>query len=668
MRTLLKIIVFLLPLAVISRNVDSLKQVIAKVKNDSDRIELYVKHSYALLSDHSEALQLVYDMVSYSDSVKSARMKAYCYRKIGLFYGKLNYFDKALEFTFKSADMFEKLNDKPGLANCYNNIGNFYNSKGEFTNDRLYFDRAIDYHLKCIDLRKSIHDSLNVYNSYNNIGNVYNATGNYVKALEYYHLAYAAYLRQKDDNGIKMAMLNLGNAYLKAAVKEKRPDFFRTARSYYQKLYDQIKNNGPDERYAEALIKLGQIHCEMDDMQRGLDMLLQGYGMAAKIKDKSLMKDAAEQLAMVYEKKGDAKNTLDYMHIYNAFKDSLINEKNRSSIEQMQALYKSTQKDREIEKLNNERILQDEKLHRTRIITLATVGGLLLVLVLALVIFSRYNLKKKANEQLSQAYEKIELKNRQITDSINYARRIQSAILPPMDVLKENFRGFFIYYSPKDIVSGDFYWFTKKDGKKFFALGDCTGHGVPGALMSMIGNTLLNEIINQKGITDPGKILGELDSGISAALRQQSSDILTQDDGMDISICCVDDMQPGLLKYAAANHCLFIKEGSGVTELSGDIFSIGGSIGNKRKTFETKEYRTNENAFVIMSSDGYYDQFGSTDACKYLISNFEKLISETDFNSADPANAFKISLEKWKGNQKQTDDILVAGFALGERK
>jgi serine phosphatase RsbU (regulator of sigma subunit) len=663
-RTLFKILVFLLPVVSFSDNVDSLKKIISQTPNDSDKIELYVKYSYILLDDHSDALQLVSDMVGYSESLRSKKMKAFCLRKIGLLYGKLNYFDKALEYTISSAEMFERFNDKFGLANCYNNIGNFYNSKAEFTNDKMYFDRAIEYHLKCIELRKAIHDSLQIYNSYNNIGNVYNATGNYAKALEYYNLAYAAYLRQNDENGIKMIMLNLGNAYLKAALNENKPDYFRTARGFYQKLYDQMKNGGPDERHAESLIKLGQIHCVTDDMERGMEMLLQGYRMASGIKNKSLMKDAAEQLAIAYEKKGDAKSTLDYMHIYNALKDSLINEKNRSSVEQMQALYKSTEKDREIEKLNGEKNLQNEKLRRSRTITFATIGGLLLALVLALVILSRYNLKKKANEQLSEAYGKIELKNRQITDSINYARRIQNAILPPLNVLEENFSGFFIYYSPKDIVSGDFYWFTKKEGKKFFVIGDCTGHGVPGALMSMIGNTLLNEIINQKNITDPGQILSGLDAGISAALRQQSGDLLTQDDGMDLSICCIDSTHQQLLKYATANHCLFVKEGLEVIELSGDIFSIGGSIGNKRKTFETKEYEVKENAFVIMSSDGYYDQFGGSKSCKYLVSNFEKLIKETDLNSSDPAAAFKLSLEKWKGDQKQTDDILVAGFRV----
>ncbi|HSY61945.1 MAG TPA: SpoIIE family protein phosphatase, partial [Cytophaga sp.] len=345
-------------------------------------------------------------------------------------------------------------------------------------------------------------------------------------------------------------------------------------------------------------------------------------------------------------------------------KDSLINEKNSNSIEEMQVLYKSSQKDKEIDKLNSEKIVKDAELSRQRTIIFSTIGAVLSILVLVLVLWSRYNLKKRANQELGDAYKKIELKNQQITDSINYSKRIQSAILPPTELISQHLKNFFIYYSPKDIVSGDFYWFSEQNNRLYFIVVDCTGHGVPGALMSMIGNTLLNEIINQKKITEPGEILNQLNKGVKNSLRQSGSDMISQDDGMDVSVCCIDKKNPKVLHYACANHSIFVKTNNEVTELTGDIFSIGGDFGASIKTFENKTHPLEYGSFVVMSTDGYYDQFGGERDSKYLISRFEELILKSDLTGTTVAEEFDKVLLDWKGLQKQTDDILVAGFMI----
>jgi serine phosphatase RsbU (regulator of sigma subunit) len=193
---------------------------------------------------------------------------------------------------------------------------------------------------------------------------------------------------------------------------------------------------------------------------------------------------------------------------------------------------------------------------------------------------------------------------------------------------------------------------------------DCTGHGVPGALMSMIGNTLLNEIVNQKDVVDPGEILNQLNKGVKHSLRQSGSDFVSQDDGMDVSVCCIDKKDRSVLQYACANHSVFVKANGKVEELNGDIFSIGGDFGKTEKIFESKTHKLEPNSFIVMSTDGYYDQFGGPKGSKFLISHFEELIANTPLEQNNAAEIFEKTINDWKGQLRQTDDILVAGFKV----
>jgi serine phosphatase RsbU (regulator of sigma subunit) len=288
----------------------------------------------------------------------------------------------------------------------------------------------------------------------------------------------------------------------------------------------------------------------------------------------------------------------------------------------MQMIYQSTQKDNEISLLKTDKAIQQAQIDKQRTITFATIIGLGLLILVGVVLAKSYYTKRKANLKLTLAYNNIESKNKLITESIQYAKRLQNAILPPIEILNKNLNNFFIYYSPRDIVSGDFYWFSKHKGNIFFVVADCTGHGVPGALMSMIGNTLLHEIINQKNILDPGQILSLLNEGIINALRQQSNNILAQDDGMDISIVCFEEKNPYKLKYATANHSIFLKEGGIVRVLEGDIYSIGGSLGSTSNNFTTHEITVQPGNIIIMATDGYSDQFGGEKNRKYLVHKF----------------------------------------------
>ena len=643
---------------------DSIKKIITSSINDSLKVIAFTELCGANFNDPKKTLEILMEMNRFCEKIENKRDKALGLRKIGTIYGNLNYIDRALEYTFQSAELFEKLNDKFGLAYCYNNIGVAYNSKGSFTGDKRFLKRSIDYLIKSIDLRDPLKDTIPLQMAYDNIGSTYITLGDYDKALEYLKLAdqYAEHIG--DRRKIEATQSNLASCYINKGIEENNPAHFKHALVYLHKLMKSYDEKSTEDIYSFSLAYTGYVYCKTGNSSLGISYLQKGLNIAKENKNKSSILDFSLKLSEAYEKNGDYANALEMLHLHNINKDSLINEKNSSSIEEMQVLYQSSQKDREIEKLNNEKIVKDAELSRQRTIIISSIGAALSILILVLVLWSRFNLKKKANEQLGEAYHKIELKNQQITDSINYSKRIQTAILPPDDLLNKHLQNFFIYYAPKDIVSGDFYWFSEHKNHLFFIVVDCTGHGVPGALMSMIGNTLLNEIINQKNITEPGDILNHLNNGVKHALRQSSSDMISQDDGMDVSICCIDRSKPRVLKYATANHSIFVKAKGTVTELVGDIYSIGGDFGTIEKSFENKTHILEPDSFIVMSTDGYYDQFGGEKDSKFLVSRFEDLILKTDLQSGNCAEQFEKAIIQWRGLQKQTDDILVAGFKI----
>lgn len=643
---------------------DSLRSVIASSNNDSLRIMAYSSLAFSKLNKPAEVLQVISEMRQFCDGLSNEKWNALCKRKLGTLYHRLNYFDKALEYYIESAAVFERLNDKDGIANCYNNIANAYASKGELTLDKNYYGRAIEFHLKCINLRRQS-DTSQLSNSYNNIAIVYMYQNQFDLALEYLNKAYKIFSAIPEGaGGLDMVTINLGDLYLKRAMKERRPEDFDKAMGYFKNRMDAYKGSGANDRQIKVLSSIGQILCETGKCREAMKFFRRAMDMSLQIKNKGSIMETSYLLSEALEKQGDLAGAIEYMRLYNQTKDSLVNERNTNAMEQMQALYESNEKDKEIKSLSSENEMQSMRVNRQRTALFTLIGGLALLLLVALLLLNRYNIKRKANVELARAYQKIEIKNNQITDSINYAKRIQTAILPPQETIKAHLKNHFIFYSPKDIVSGDFYWFTHHSNKSFFAVADCTGHGVPGALMSMIGNTLLNEIVNQKNITDPAEILYHLNEGVIKALRQSGVDIMEQDDGMDICVCCLDDKKKNELQYASANLSIYIRSKGVAKELKGDIFSIGGGLGSSGKMFQTKTETLNEGDAVIMSTDGYYDQFGGVNNSKFLVSNFESLIAEIDFVNGNPEKIFRDKLENWKGQRHQTDDVLVAGFVV----
>jgi Serine phosphatase RsbU, regulator of sigma subunit len=255
----------------------------------------------------------------------------------------------------------------------------------------------------------------------------------------------------------------------------------------------------------------------------------------------------------------------------------------------------------------------------------------------------------------------IQNKNKKINDSINYAKRIQNAILPNTRLINKTLPDSFILYKPRDVVSGDFPWFVQIKNDIFIAAVDCTGHGVPGALLSLIGYFLLNDIVRSRKVTDPGKILDLLDEGVTQTLRQDQDDSATKD-GMDIALCRIN-VETQTVEYAGAHRPLYFMKGGVMDEIKGNKFPIGGGIFKNQTNFTTTKIELGKGDSFYFSSDGFPDQFGGPEVRKFGPKKTRELIEKCYKHPMKEAlTVFDHEWEAWKGDHKQTDDVLLIGI------
>lgn len=276
--------------------------------------------------------------------------------------------------------------------------------------------------------------------------------------------------------------------------------------------------------------------------------------------------------------------------------------------------------------------------------------------------YLNYSLEEKVQERTAELKfekEKVENQNKEITESIQYAKRIQASILPPDRKIKAGFESNFIYYAPKDIVSGDFYWFEKKNNTSYLAIVDCTGHGVPGAFMSIIGYTQLNDIINQNATMEVGDILKELDIRVQSALNQE--DQSNSKDGMELGILSYNSDE-NLLSFSGAMRPLyFVREGE-LEILKANKFSVGG-VSKREKVFNTCKVKLKKGDMAYLFSDGYPDQFGGPNSKKFMTKNVGKMVKHISKLPIEDQKEIVIkSITEWMGNEEQIDDILIAGI------
>ena len=402
-------------------------------------------------------------------------------------------------------------------------------------------------------------------------------------------------------------------------------------------------------------------------------------------------KETYEGMANASAKLNDYVNAYRYQSLASGLKDSIFTEKSQLQISQLRIQYETETMLKENEILKRDVKLREAKSRILIIILISLFMGLLSISIF-LILLSRANShKKKANEELNRTNNElnntlevvnsqkmqIETAHEEITASINYARYIQASLLPKADQIEASLNDHFIIYKPKEIVSGDFYWISRTGGKTIIAAADCTGHGVPGAFMSMLGITLLNEIINKDGISEPGIILDRLRKEVIDSLKQKGYRG-EQKDGMDITLCSIDH-ENMILQFAGAINPMYLVRESAhldtgiihkfetpdviLSEIKGDRMPIG--LSDEMDNFASVEVKIEKGDTFYLFSDGFADQFGGPSHKKFSYRRLrEQLIMTRSEALADQKALLEESLHSWMGNNEQTDDIMMIGFKI----
>ena len=564
------------------------------------------------------------DTLSLSDKIAS------CNYNIGNIHFYQDDLDVALRYYKKSLQFYEETNDKSGIGLCYVNMGALM---FRLEKDTL----SLEYEQKALKILLELGDKNNVTNCYVNIGNIYDKWGNYNLAIENEKKALKLSKELGDKSGVSAVLGNLSVCYLKL------------------------------KKYNEAI----------DYAQKSLEI-------AKETGELQWQKTAYTNLSSAYEELGNIRSSFNYYKLGISIEDSMFNKEKHAQLSEMEAIYQNDKKQKEIELLNKNKILQNKELEKQTFIRNSFVAGFAVVLLFSLIILRNYRQKRKINqllmiknneieqqkeelitqsEQLIDINSILENKNLLITDSIRYAKQIQDAILPSEELINQNCTESFILFKPKDIVSGDFYWYTATEDYIFVAVVDCTGHGIPGAFMSMIGNTLLNQIVIEKRTYNPEKILKKLDEGVSYSLLKQSNKQQSQDDGMEISLCRID-LKNKELQIACTNQLAFVIKDHDFSDIEINIHSIGGSL-SKNKSFRTQKINYNNEAIFYLLTDGFQDQFGGPNNNKFLSKQIKELLLINHKKTlAEQKEILENSLTNWIGFNKQVDDITVLGIKI----
>ncbi len=586
-----------------------------------------------------EAMLTYFLAAELADSVHNDTMQADIYRTIGTKYKNQQNAELALKYLNLSLQINEKLQDSVGIQNCYMTIGNAYKLKG--IGDSTYLDTALYYYNISLDISKAIADTRGQAGNYNNIGNVYRRQNKFKESLEQFFLALEINQVEENISWIAFNYNNIGNTFRSLGKLESALIYFKKS------LVIKEENGAADEDLSPTLENLAITCADLGRFKEAYN-----YSVRAKRINRKFESTERARIAQELEAK-------------------FQNEKKQAKIEAL----KSEQSLQDVVIAHQQKDLDFQAALRKKERSLIfALGFILLSLIGAVIVFWRnsrqrkkYNeelrLKnseiKQANSEINEARLKLEHKNKETTDSINYAKRIQAAILPSKRTLASHLNEAFVMYLPKDIVAGDFYWTERIGDNVLFAVADCTGHGVPGAMVSVICHNALNATIRRLGLSDPGEILDET---TKIVLRQFEKSEEQVNDGMDIALCSFN-AKTREFKYSGANTPLWIVRNDEVFKHNATRQPVG-NYRNMEK-FESTVIPIEKGDTIYLSSDGYIDQFGGEKGKKFLNKRFKDLLIKVARKPVnEQAAILHTTIQSWKSTYDQVDDVCVLGARL----
>jgi serine phosphatase RsbU (regulator of sigma subunit) len=556
----------------------------------------------------SRAESLVQDLLDASEYFESSEEEEtglpVCYNFLARVYESYGDYERGLSYAQKALKEARKIGYHEGEGDILSNLGLIYSRFSDF-------DQALEMYQQSLRIRKKLKNTKAIASSLNLTARAFSLKGDYSKALDYYQKSLDLRTKEKDISGLPWTHLGI------ASLKEKTTDLSGAVDHYKEslKLNKKLKEKRCE---VQCLLGLGRVYIQMENKDEGFKYLQNALELAKELNAKPLLYEIHKTLGEFYEKTGDFGKALDHYKLYQKIERDVLSLESQNRLKNQQIAFATEQSKREAE---------------------------------------IYQLK---NVELKKAYDEIEEKNREITDSIRYALRIQQAVLPQEEVYKEFMPEHFIFFRPKDIVSGDFYWMTQKEQLSVIVAADCTGHGIPGAFMSMLGVSFLNEIVGNMEKLKANEILEQLRAQVIKSLHQTGKEGEAKD-GMDIALC-VFNHDTYELQYAGAYNSLYHIRSTELTEIKADRIPI--AIHLKGDPPFTNHMLKIENCDTIyLFSDGYADQFGGPDGKKFTYKQLKNLLlSVQDHSMEKQKDVLTEEFDKWKGEFQQIDDVIVMGI------
>jgi len=713
-------------ISVLGQNIDSLEQQLTKVQN-IDKIDLLNQLSeeycnegyYQKAHDYAdEALEIAQ---KYNNKTETAN--AYC--QLGKSYNFLQIYDSSLIYFDLALELFENLDDQEGKANTLRNIGRLYENKYDYNKSLEYYieslkmfeelnllnelggvyqdigyvyicsekyDLALKYYEKALAIYDELQDKYSISVTYNNIGIAYDAMKDVEKALEYYNKSIV--LNKELGNEIVAAyiMHNIGIIYNNEGELD-------TAYKYFKESLNITESYEDPYGVCYNLTRIAEILRKQNKLDSALIILDKSLEYSILIDDKKSISENYLEYSNIFELKKDYFKAFEFYKKYDQLQDTIFNDDMIKQMNELETKYQSEKKDAE-------NLLLKEQSRKREIFTYFLAVIILLVLFLAVVFFRGKRKQQKVNQlleiknnEINQQKEEIitqrdeieiqkqeiEIKHNQIKGSINYAKRIQEAVLPRKDFIELVLPEHFIFFKPRDIVSGDFYFIKQIKNYTLIAAADCTGHGVPGAFMSMLGIALLNELVRNTEIQTPAQLLNELRNQIKSSL-QQVGQVAEQQDGMDIAFCAINLETMEMSFSGAHNPCWIFRNEKQETkneklkvknESEDELFTFHFSLFTleadhqpvgiylKEKPFTEQKFQLVKNDVIYIFSDGYISQFGGKKNLPLKSKYFKELLSEICFlELSEQKQILENKFNEWKGNNEQTDDVLVIGVKI----
>ncbi|TAF66678.1 MAG: hypothetical protein EAZ55_05625 [Cytophagales bacterium] len=650
-------LIFAYSLALQAQNklTDSLENLLkTKELSEADQVVVYTALCWNYRSDnYLKGLEYGRKAIELAEKVKDYKNWSEASNFTGVIYRNLGDYPEAIRHYFQALKIAEEHRLKAQIAYSNNNVGEIYKFQKQYK-------EALEFTQKAIDMFEELKDERGLGYGYIRQGEIYQDMKEYDKAFEIFMKSYQIRLKKGDKDNIQSSLVRIGEILAKQAK-------YKESLKYHQEAYDLAVELNNKRAIILSTINLSSVYLALGEDEKASELALKGFDLSRKIGSKEYVRRSSKILTSLYANKKDFVKAFEFQTIYSNISDSLVNEENNNKLLALHRDYDLARKQVEIDLANKDRAIQ-QTISFTVVIILA------LVFTVTFLLYRSNQEKKKVNGLLTTQNQEIETKNSILKEqneiiekknddnisSLLYARRIQEALLPETKNLvgiKESF----IYLQPRDIVSGDFYWFQELEDRTIIAAVDCTGHGVPGAFMSMLGISALNNIVSLKKIYESDLILKELNQDIDKMLRQAQT---KNRDGMDLALCVIYKNKP-IVEFAGAHNPLIYIQNQQLTQVNATKASIGGFL--SEVVFEKTTIDVSQGAMLYMFSDGLQDQFGGPKNKKFMLTRLKSLLYEIH---TLPMEAQKRALDsammQWmeESNQKQIDDILLIGIKV----